>query len=111
MPPSGPENFLNDPKIQVFGNWLAQEVLQKLKPVIGELRPGGRPVIVSRRDRDHNPIKQETTTPQLLAELNDNLIDLVDELALSNSIALREQQLDEAAFGPPKRTRRRKKVY
>lgn len=89
-PPNGPADdatFLNDPRIQAFARKITQDILQQVMPVIGEIRPGGRVVEVVRRNTENQAVRQPTTTPQLLAELNDNLIDLVDELRHSNDLA------------------------
>lgn len=113
MPPesgsNGPDGFLNDPRVQVFGQKIAADVLQAIGPMLGQLAAGGRVVEVRRRDAENRVVKQPSTTPQLLAELNDNLVDLIDELRRSNDIAMYDLQLSEDSFEPPRRVRQRRK--
>lgn len=102
-----PEMFVNDARVRAFGDMLSAEVLKHLMPVLGELKPGGRPVQVPRRHLPQQPVcLQNTTTPQLLAELNDNLIDLITELQISNNLAMQDMGVTENML-PVKRRRRR----
>jgi hypothetical protein len=69
--PQNNGDFLNDPRIQMFGQQIAAHVMRAVNTVIG---PTGRPVEVWRED----PVtgaktKQVSSSPQLLAELNDNI--------------------------------------
>jgi len=71
-------DFLNDPRIQMFGQQIAAHVLRAVQTVIG---PTGRPVEVYREDPlTGAKIKQISSSPQLLAELNDNIRVMIGEL-------------------------------
>jgi hypothetical protein len=84
---NGADTLLNDPRVRAFAEHITQDILRSIMPVIGEIRPGGRAVEVIRRDAHNRPTRQSITTPQLLTELNDNLVDLIDELQRSNDLA------------------------
>jgi hypothetical protein len=82
-------------------------VQQSIAQIEKTMSPSGRPVVVARLNTDRNPENRHTTTPQLLAELNDNLIDLVDELRDANDLV--RQQMDGAGGGEYEGRRRRKR--
>lgn len=73
------------------------------------LAPQNRVVPVVRRDEQNNPVHQQTTSPQLLAELNDNIVDLITELQIANDMAeeMRKQNSDDR--GASKRRSRRRR--
>jgi len=84
--PQQPFDFLRDPRVQVFGKMLSDQVNQTMAGMITQLvqrleqtlSPAGRVVKVVRHDDDGMEYEEQTTTPQLLAELNDNLIDFME---------------------------------
>lgn len=98
MPPPDP---MNDPKAKAVMQQMAAELFNLLGPALGNvfqqamntmqqnLSPSGRVVEVQRRSG-----VQKTTSPQLLAELNDNMGDLIAELKRTNELA--EEQLEDA---------------
>jgi hypothetical protein len=99
--------FLNDERVRAFGKALSEEVLKQITPIIGELKPGGRPVQVMRRHLPQQPACLQTvTTPQLLAELNDNITDLIVELQIANNLVMQQMGVSEAML-PVRRKRRR----
>lgn len=99
--------FVNQARVREFSKVLGQELLQHLQPIIGQLTPGGRVVQVPRRHApEQATMMLQTTTPQLLAELNDNLIDLIIELQRSNDLAQIDMGISEQLI-PTKRRRRR----
>jgi hypothetical protein len=88
-PPPGPGN---NPAFQQFLAMITQNVQvavqellqQHLQQVAQSLRPDGRQIVVPRRfnpmtrmpyKEDGSPVSVQMSTPQLLAELNDNLIE------------------------------------
>jgi len=90
--------FLNDPRIQLFGQKIAQAVGSSVSEIIHHavrqieqnISPAGRPVEVLRLSRNGQNIKKQTTTPQLLAELNDNIKELTEAIREANEL-VREQ--------------------
>jgi hypothetical protein len=112
MPP--PNGFPNggvagDPRVQELiseiGNMMGARLAAHLQQVNATITPAGRPVDVFRRDENNKPVTQTTTTPQMLAELNDNMDDLNDNVCdLIDAIdALRKGGARE------QRTRRRRR--
>lgn len=106
--PSPEDNaFVNESRVRAFSEVLGKDLFDRLRPILGQLAPGGRPVQVPRR---HAPapasMLMQTTTPQLLAELNDNLIDLIIELQRSNDLAQVDMGVTDEMI-PTKRRRRR----
>jgi hypothetical protein len=104
MPPPDP---VPEAKARVVMEQMAAELFRLLGPALGQmyqqtmaamqstLSPAGRVVEVKRR----RGIEQ-TTSPQLLAELNDNMEELIAELRKTNELA--EESLEDAA---PRRRR------
>lgn len=96
-----------NPQAKVVLQQMAAAMFQALAPALEHMfqqavnagqqnmSPAGRVVEVQRRRG-----KQQTTSPQLLAELNDNIVDLITELQRTNELA--DEQLDNA---PRKRHR------
>ena len=112
MPP--PPNFSDSPAFKSFVDIVTQEMKQSLASLMQQsvarieqsVSPAGRVVNVRRRDENNQPRVEQSTTPQLLAELNDNLVDLVDTLAEANDLVRR--QLDQVEDVAPRRKRRRR---
>jgi hypothetical protein len=90
MPPPN-SGVAADPRIQELlaeiGNIMGARLHAHLQQVNATISPAGRPVDVLRRDENNKNIVQQTTTPQLLAELNDNLQDLIAEIQYANDKA------------------------
>ena len=92
MPEQG--DFRQDPRMQLFISEITQHVGAQLQGLVQQsiaqleksISPAGRPVAVSRRREDGASETQHTTTPQLLAELNDRIRDLTDELYEANRL-------------------------
>ena len=109
MSPPDPREVISDPRFKVGAQHLAGEVFRVLGPALDQmfqqamaamqqnLSPAGR-VVEVRRKRG----MQQTTSPQLLAELNDNMMDLIEELKRTNELA--EEQLEEDAAPRRRRT-------
>ncbi|NDQ57322.1 MAG: hypothetical protein GZ088_09655 [Acidipila sp.] len=108
-----PEDVIADPRFQAVitgisarvGQSMAQMLQAHLQEVAKTMGPAGRIVEVIRRDVDNRPIPQQTSSPQLLAELNDNMTDLIAELQHMNDLV--EQQSDAVAPAPRRRKRKR----
>ena len=104
MPGPSDPNFINNPHVQMFGRALADHINQTLAGMLTQvmakmeqnLSPAGRVVQVTRRDERGKAIEVSTTTPQLLAELNDNITDLINTI----------QEEREAQEEPVRRRRR-----
>jgi biotin operon repressor len=102
MPPPDPSN----PQAKLILQQMAATMFNTLAPALENMfrqavnagqqsvSPAGRPVEVNRREG-----KQVTTTPQLLAELNDNILELIEELKETNDLA------DEQLKATPRRRR------
>ena len=75
---------------RLLGPALGQMYQQTMAAMQSTLSPAGRVVEVKRRSG-----VQQTTSPQLLAELNDNMADLIAELRRTNELA--EESFDTVA--------------
>ncbi len=101
MPPPDPAQVFNDPRFKAVTQQFAAEVFKTLGPALGQMfqqvlgavnqnmSPAGRVIEVQRKRG-----RQQTTSPQLLAELNDNMEELIEELKKTNELA--EESLDAA---------------
>lgn len=104
-PPGGPGN---NPAFQQFLSMMQQAVQvtvsdllqQHLQQVAQSIRPDGRQIVVPRRfnpvtrmpyKEDGSPVNVQMSTPQLLAELNDNLIESNKLMKKSLKRAAREE--------------------
>jgi hypothetical protein len=95
---------------QQFGaqlNHVAQHLQTNIQQLATTLAPHNRVVDVERRDENDVRTVNKTTNAQLLAELNDNIMDLIGELAAANDLT--EKMIDRSTPDAPARAPRRRR--
>lgn len=101
--------------LRAYGEQQGQTARVSLEQMFAKFKeamaPQNRVVPVLRRDENNNLVPQQTTTPQMLAELNDNIADLIAEIQYANELAEKIQKqnnTDDSRGTPPRRPRRRR---
>lgn len=103
-----PNDILNDPRVQAFSQKIVSDVAQLMNQAMSHMQqslsPAGRVVDVLRRSG-----AKKTTSPQLLAELNDNMMELNSNLAALIAELQRANDLGEDALDDEDRARKKRR--